>query len=78
MHDSESGVIVMLSAGEFYLISRIASDTIRDLRNMFGFNVSISEPALINGFLKFEDQIQAVYAQLEATVKKSEVLHIDR
>jgi hypothetical protein len=44
---------------------------------MFGINVSVSETAIIDWFLKFEEQIQSVYMQLEALVKESDFLHID-
>ena len=60
------------------LLNQTYTDIIRDLQKIFGSNVSLSEPAIIDWFLKFEDQIQAVYTQLEALVKDAEFLNIDR
>jgi len=59
------------------LLNLTYDDILRDLRKIFGFTVKVSQTAIIDWFLKFEHQIQAVYSQLELLVKEAEFAHID-
>lgn len=52
-------------------------EIILDLRKTFGRAITVSETAIIDWFLKFEDQIQAVYTQLETLIKESDFVHMD-
>ena len=66
-----------------YVISqRIAlnltyADILRDMRKIFGLNLLVSETAMIDWFVKFEEQIRAVYAQLEELVRAADFAHVD-
>jgi len=50
---------------------------IDELSTHFGFNFSISAPAIIDWFKDFSDIIEGLYEQLEELVKTSKVLHVD-
>lgn len=50
---------------------------INELSTHFGYNFSISAPAIIDWFKDFSDIIEGLYEQLEELVKTSEVLHVD-
>ncbi len=52
-------------------------DILHDLRKVFGCNIILSETAMIDWFVKFEDQIRAVYAQLEELVRAADFAHVD-
>jgi len=50
---------------------------IQSMARDFGGAFSLSETAIIDWFLKFEDQLEDMYAQLEALLTVEEFLHVD-
>ena len=50
---------------------------IGDLIKTFGKNFALSVTSIIDWFLKFEDQLKAMYVQLAELLKKSAFMHID-
>ena len=52
-------------------------EIIQTMGRSFGSEFSVSETAIIDWFLKFEDQLQIMYDQLESLLKEEAFMHID-
>jgi hypothetical protein len=50
---------------------------IEDMQHLFGMKFTLSDAAIIDWFKKFEEQIRAVYTQLEELLKSEKYSHFD-
>lgn len=62
---------------ERILLNLTYADILINLQKQFGVKVTVSATAMIDWFLKFEEQLQIVYSQLEEMLKDADFAHVD-